>query len=289
MPKNHLLSSTWYDALGHLVHQVGGNQFHPLLISVLKQITPFEHAVIIAYPNGSRPLHVYNDLPTEQVSHSLDVYLDRAYLLDPFYMACQEDVREGFYRLRTLAPDQFYSSEYYRTYYKATYLQDEVGILVKVHDRLKVIISLGVRGEKKTLSQTALASLATVLPLVNALCLQHWRRSNLFDSEQANGINSNFPLRETLDLAFSNFGRDHLSERECEIVRLVLKGHSSRSISNLLNISAETVKAHRKHVHSKLEISSHAELFSLFLSSIAIVKVASMEDPLNAYYKQRQL
>lgn len=284
MSKHHLLTQTWYDALGHLARQVGSDQFHPCLIAVLKQIAPFDHAVIIAYPAGNRPVHLFNDLPEKQLGPSLEVYLNGAYLLDPFYLACQQGMAEGYYRLRALAPDEFYTSEYYRSYYKATYLQDEVGILVAVDDRTRVIVSLGIREGEKSVSNVN--SLALVLPLLNALCLQHWRGMAQLDATAIRDGGDEGRLRETLDLAFKNFGRDFLSERECEIVRLVLKGHSSRSISDLLNISAETVKAHRKHVHSKLRISSQAELFSLFLESISGVESGFLGDPLSTHFSR---
>ena len=89
---------------------------------------------------------------------------------------------------------------------------------------------------------------------------------------------------EPLDLAFQNFGKDHLSSRECQILQLILKGHSSKSIAELLHISTDTVKAHRKHIHSKLQVSSQVEMFSLFLDAISLVPIGSVEDPLSIYY-----
>ena len=90
--KNRLLTRQWYDSLAHLVAHTGDDKFHLLLISILKQITPFEHTVIIAYPDGARPIHVYNDLPEEQIKPSLETYFNGAYLLDPLYDACQSNV-----------------------------------------------------------------------------------------------------------------------------------------------------------------------------------------------------
>jgi DNA-binding CsgD family transcriptional regulator len=61
---------------------------------------------------------------------------------------------------------------------------------------------------------------------------------------------------------------DHasLTPREREIVTLILKGHSSISIAALLSLSPETVKVHRRRIYAKLNISSQAELFRVFLT-----------------------
>jgi len=284
MAKNLLLTQQWYDLLGHLVAHKGDVQFHPLLISILKKITPFEHTVIIAYPDKARPHHVYNDLPGEQVKPSLDTYFAGAYLLDPLYNACQTHLQEGYYRLRQLAPDEFYKTEYYRTYYKGTRLKEEVGLLVEVSDSMRVLVSMGIRDPEKSLSNADLAVLDTIWPLLVVICRQHWQQLDLTASAEYHKEHDEHRLGQPLDLAFQNFGRNHLSERECEIVHLVLKGHSSNSIAELLSISSDTVKAHRKHVHAKLQISSQAELFSLFIDAISLVPMGSMEDPLTLYY-----
>ncbi len=85
--------------------------------------------------------------------------------------------------------------------------------------------------------------------------------------------------------AFRNFGRDHLSKRECEVGQLILKGHSSKSIARLLNISIDTVKVHNKRFHTKLDVSTQAELFSLFLEAISLVPFDTDVDPLSHYYE----
>ncbi len=287
MAKNLLLSQQWYDLLGHLIDHKGDEQFHPLLISVLKKITPFEHTAIIAYPDETRPIHLYNDLPGEQVKLSLDTYFAGAYLLDPLYNACQTHLEEGYYRLRQLAPDEFYQTEYYRTYYQGTRLKEEVGLLVEVSASMRVVVSMGIRDPAKSLSNADLAMLDMIWPLLVVICRQHWQRLDLTTSTEYREEHNEHRLGQPLDLAFQNFGRNHLSERECEIVHMVLKGHSSNSIAKLLSISSDTVKAHRKHVHSKLQISSQAELFSLFLDAISLVPIGSVEDPLNFYYAGR--
>jgi DNA-binding CsgD family transcriptional regulator len=77
------------------------------------------------------------------------------------------------------------------------------------------------------------------------------------------------PLNLQLTSAFENFGEGVLTRREREVVRMVLRGHSSNSIGRQFHITTGTVKIHRKNIYAKLGISSQSELFSLFISYLS--------------------
>ena len=51
----------------------------------------------------------------------------------------------------------------------------------------------------------------------------------------------------------------NLSEREKEILHLMVKGHNYRTIGELAFISYETVRTHVKHIYSKLHVASRSE------------------------------
>ena len=72
------------------------------------------------------------------------------------------------------------------------------------------------------------------------------------------------------------------------MINLVLHGHSTRTLAEKLAISAETVKLHRKHAYAKLEVSSQAELFYLFLDSLASAGNYAGGDTLEEYMRPRQ-
>lgn len=54
------------------------------------------------------------------------------------------------------------------------------------------------------------------------------------------------------------------NRRELKVGHLMLSGCSSKEIARKLQISAETVKAHKKQIYGKLGIKSRSELFSIF-------------------------
>jgi DNA-binding NarL/FixJ family response regulator len=53
---------------------------------------------------------------------------------------------------------------------------------------------------------------------------------------------------------------DPLSEREHEVLRLLVLGHTNQEISAQLFISVRTAETHRAHIMQKLQLSSRAEL-----------------------------
>ena len=55
----------------------------------------------------------------------------------------------------------------------------------------------------------------------------------------------------------------NISKRECEIMRLLLKGRSSRDIEGELFISIKTVKNHISHIYKKLKIKNRIQLINL--------------------------
>jgi DNA-binding NarL/FixJ family response regulator len=57
----------------------------------------------------------------------------------------------------------------------------------------------------------------------------------------------------------SNKTRD-LTPRECEVLRLIAEGHTSRDIAAILRVSVRTVHSHREHISQKLGVRSVAGL-----------------------------
>ena len=66
---------------------------------------------------------------------------------------------------------------------------------------------------------------------------------------------------------FNNFSQKLLSEgisnRERDVIRLLILNHSSKAIAHMLNISPNTVDTHRRNILKKLNISSTGELVGM--------------------------
>ena len=57
-----------------------------------------------------------------------------------------------------------------------------------------------------------------------------------------------------------------LSPREQAIIRLIIKGHSNKTIARIIDISPWTVATHLRRVFAKLEVNSRSEMVARVLS-----------------------
>ena len=57
-----------------------------------------------------------------------------------------------------------------------------------------------------------------------------------------------------------NEQHDHLSEREQQVLKLIVLGHTNKEISDALFISIKTVETHRTRIMQKLNLNSRAQL-----------------------------
>ncbi len=201
-------------------------------------------------------------------------YLEFAYLLDPFHDLFRQGGGDRVVTLGECAPDDFRTSTYFRRFYAGTGLFDETTVFVSFGNDACIAISLGSREADFRLSAYGLATLKSLLPVISALCRRHWPRL------QPSSITDQGRLGSHLEKLFDRFGTSVLSNREGEIARLVLKGHSSKSVARLLGNSPEIVKVHRKRIYAKLDIASQGELFSIFLDALLHTPSNATEDPL---------
>ena len=183
----------------------------------------------------------------------------------------------AFFRLRALAPSGFKESEYFRTWYHECGFQDECGLLIEL-DSGSLNLALGMTGSSRRFSKRQVDRLEAVFPAVEALVRRHWNPLTPA-GEPAD-------LRTRLQEALGAFGSSVLTRREQQVIELVLLGNSTRLVAYKLGISGETVKLHRKHAYAKLDISSQAELFYLFVDALASHQGDSGADPLTSYHHQ---
>lgn len=269
------LLSDYSERLAMLLPVVGTAAFGQRLVTLLESLAPINDATIIAYAGNNLPSIEYFQ-PRANGETSLGQFVNAAFLLDPFYQQAALHDKYGFFRLQELAPDGFHNSEYYRTFFRHSGYQDECGYLVATDGNSFVNISLAIN-TPQPFSQQQLALLADAAPVIENLCRQHWSAVEpVVDRNESN-------LRALLQSALDGFGRTLLTNREAQVVNLMLHGYSSRMAAETLQVSIETVKLHRKHSYAKLDIGSQAELFYLFLDSLMSAKDYAGGDALQAY------
>jgi DNA-binding CsgD family transcriptional regulator len=221
-------------------------------------------SVMISLEHKDRPpqLLYQRGIPEKYRESIIDRYFSGGYLLDPFCLAVEQGLAEGFYHLEDIAPDNFFDSEYYKTYYLKAGSSEDSFYIVDTGNDTKVSVSLfqGFGGEGLRVEQLNL--LRAVEPLVREFISEFGRRG-LQHSTVNQGVRDD--LRQRVQSAFEHFGCDLLTEREREVAHMVLRGHSVKSTASQMSISPETVRMHRKNLYLKLNIGSQSELFALFI------------------------
>ncbi|WOJ92263.1 LuxR C-terminal-related transcriptional regulator [Congregibacter variabilis] len=260
------------DLIARCLPALRSDNFAKELIMGLRQLVPIDDASVLYYARGDLPTLVYHETPKSRSASNMERFLAGAFLLDPFYKAAAEDRRFGVFLLKELSPERFRDSEYYHSWYRNCGFSDECGFLVEVGKDAFVNVALG-RLQQRRFSQVQLRTLRSLQTAVEELCRQHWAA----ESGSGEGI------RKHLHLALDDFGSSLLTERETQVINLVLHGHSTKSVAQRLSISVETVKLHRKHAYAKLEVSSQAELFYLFLDSLMSARDYRGGDTLVSY------
>jgi DNA-binding CsgD family transcriptional regulator len=262
-------SPAWVTLLGKSIDSLGNEIFPQILVDALKSLTDFDYSVVFAYYQSERPLCLFHTFSPSKRVVFVDDYLKGPYLLDPFFKACERQVDTGLYRLRDIAPDRFYQSEYYRSYYIQTGLSEEICYTFYLSKGVAVVISLMRSGESSRFSARQFALLESVAPIIVSLAQRHWHDvPDRFDLKTPAG--EVHEERSLIEKTVAALFRRRITPRETQVVAQVLQGHSSESIAKNLGISVGTVRIHRRNIYAKLQISSQQELFAIFVNRIAM-------------------
>lgn len=259
----------WHSGLARAFASARETALMPHLAEALNELTPIESMLFILERKGQPPHLLYQrGIPAQYRETLLERYFARGYMLDPFCLAIDNGLAEGFYHLSEIAPDDFFNSAYYKTYYLKNGALEDSYYIVDLDAQRKISLSLYQGCSGTRFSPEQLQLLRAVQPLVRELILQFASAGGLdrtLDEDVAAPPPAP-PLNLHIQAAFASFGSEQLTEREREIAHLILRGHSVKSTARELNISPETVRMHRKNLYMKLQIGSQAELFSLFIS-----------------------
>lgn len=268
--------TAWFADVAEIMARLDHPDLGGVLDAALARLVSFDLSVMFAYPAGEKPLYLFDGFRAHDPGEALNAYLNGAYLLDPFYTACARRSPPGLYRMRDLAPDEFFASDYVNSWevhpcisMQSGSLAEEIGYLVELPNGVMLTYSLMRSNGSPAFSDAEFAHLRRVEPVVRQ-ALRHHLRDLRLPSGEADAPRPE-DLREAgsdvLERAFQDFGADTLSVRERMVVQMILRGHSALSIATTLDIAEGTVKNHRKNIYSKLSIASQQELFSKFITS----------------------
>ena len=267
----------WNQSIADMAALKNRDRVPELLIRACDALLSSDAGLVAIYGDSIKPVLLFDDVPENIRPQHVDDYMGGAYLLDPYYRAGIDRIESGLYRLRDVAPPGFRQSEYYRRNYKASLIIDEVGFITHLPDGCFANASFVMLDGSQRFKKAESDNLRLVQSVVDQVLINHWAQHRSAQDEAGSELHSQ------LEVALGMFGDSVLTEREAEVVRLYLHGHSTNSITERLKISTHTVSMHRKNAYLKLDIKSQFELFHLFIDSLSCFDPKTQRDPLRGY------
>lgn len=246
--------------IAQLIAALDKPNFWMLLIRTIKSYIAFDNWVVLRFSDSGKPI-VYVENPLEDGTADLlfQDYLNGLYLFDPFFIASRNNHQSGLFLLDEVAPESFTYTDYYRLYFQKNIVADEIQFNYASEDRQTLCFSIG-RSSKFDTDE--IAFLSVISSWVIALMQQRRHFENPLEGQAELHTQSNW--KDGVEKAINKIKGPKLTTREVEIGQLMMSGYSSKNIASKLSISIETVRAHKKHIYTKLEINSQSELFAIF-------------------------
>ncbi|WEX88358.1 helix-turn-helix transcriptional regulator [Sinorhizobium garamanticum] len=252
-----------------MIRFIGTPDFGAALDAMLRAVAPFDLSVVFAFPYDARPILLHDGYTHGVSPQALKAYLGGAYLLDPFYVACNNGQPAGLWRMRELAPDQFFQSNFSSSSevhpcvsMESGSLIEEVGFVVPLEEAMQATYSLMRCRDGAPFSDQELERLRLYEPIVREAIRSNWRQRGMaVASATGNGS-------DAMEGAFDSLCADRLTGQQRKIVRLILRGHSNLSIGRTMNIAEGTVRIHRKNIYRRLGISGQGALFRIFIDHL---------------------
>jgi len=251
------------DGAAEAIAAIGTRHFWPRLAAMYGRLVDFHGCVVFRYRRHLKPAFVFGNLDSKVARNEFREYRDKAYLLDPFYEAFRARIPDGVVKLRDVGADRFFRSVYYRQYYEKTGLGDEIGLFCWTGGRELIVLSLVRRSDAPLFRKAELAEVRATVPAAAAMIKLNERMIAAAAAKAATGPVRLRPHGNAAATELFHLPSAPLTSRERVVAEMILKGHSSLSMSLALGISVETVKVHRRHLYRKLQVTSQAELFAL--------------------------
>lgn len=242
--------------------RAGGESFFAAFRSLLRARLPMDTFLILVFSADGKPRPLETWIKDAELSRNYpQLYTDGAYRLDPFFQHRHRIGEGGLYRLSEIAPDRFFSGDYYLQYYRQTRIVDEIGLLVPLSAGAIGHLSFSRREDLGAFKRKEINCLRHHAPILLELLRQHCTHRLLQPLSTA-AEHSTGRLDDLIRTHVEKAHGAHLTRREAQIAALIVQGHSNPSAALSLGISRETAKVHRRNIYRKLAISSQRELFA---------------------------
>lgn len=253
-----------------LIELIGEAGFFSQAVRDLRQAIPSEFCVVLLHRPDQKPKVLFDGLTSLGYGTGLQNYLSKTYRINPFFVAYKSGLQAGFHRMEVLSRDHLSAPEEVAgTSNLRRDPTEEIGYVTEGWPRGMQELLLAVpldggelvefsisRKRGNTDNRRMVADwFQDLVPVFISAVRKH--------CQIALGVTLSRDPWPSAPVSGPVAGFDALSDREMDVVNLILAGHGSEAIGLHLDIALPTVKSHRRNIYHKLGISSQAELFSL--------------------------
>lgn len=252
--------------VARLVEALGEPFMGEAILTFLRTQSLFDSALVLMYRRKQRPQVLADALAHPMRSNDIESYLAGAYLLDPMRTHALTLRKAKVVQLKDLIDEDFRASEYFRTYYAASHLSDEVNFLIPVAAEQVIAVCLERSQTLAPFADAEVERFRSWLPMLSAMLHRHVMSPGW--SARTAAQTPADREHDRLEARLATFGSDSLTPREHEVVQHLLSGASAPDIAGRLSVSLQTVRVHRRNIYEKLDVSSLGQLFSLAMRAV---------------------
>lgn len=254
-------ANTIWEPLARAIAAVGTDEHVDRLIDLIGADVAHDLVTVTRYSATETPEFVkHRGFSDEMVRH----YLANYYVFDPFYAWWRRERRLGIVPLKRLADDEVKRGQYIAGFLAQSRICDEVGILLA--DGGDWCLGIFLDRSEKPFRDREIALLDERLAVFSALhALDIKARAPDFRRTSAPSGPAASPRKPSIPADLW----PELSQRERELVQLVLAGHPTAAIAERLGITVGTTKNHRRRIYEKLDITTERELFLQFFDTMS--------------------
>ncbi|PYF83143.1 regulatory LuxR family protein [Marinomonas alcarazii] len=227
-------------SIPQLISSIGTRYFYSSLACFIKFIPNIMDAKILLFPLTKKP----QVLGVETISQIDKFYCESAYLLDPTFDKIDDSKDYQCFTINIEATINKKNQNYYNQFYRYINWKKETIFSIKIDEYNIICIAIN--------STDSYEDLSNYLLIIKEMIIKH--ESIIKKEYQSNNQCKNIYTKKTTHL-------ESLTNREKQIVDLMLQGHSQSKIAEFCFISEGTVKNHKKNIYKKLNIHSQSEFF----------------------------
>ncbi|MBB6523382.1 helix-turn-helix transcriptional regulator [Pseudoteredinibacter isoporae] len=246
-----------FDFQSRLIGSLGSDDFSQQFYDFWVRLLLLDQCTAWELKPGQAPRTLVSARPNdpELIKRLCDLYSESMYQGDEQLQQLKSSDNGIVAQISTQTMDQ---GQYRRLFFEEADLQEKLFILSQCGESSYYINLYRCQG-RDAFSQAELQRCQQAAPYATALLDKH---QQLLPED-----NSNIKLQQD---KLEEFFRHHpagLSPREASTCSLIVTGHSNEAIALKLEVSINTARTFRRRAYEKLQLSTQAELFALYLGS----------------------